>query len=56
MANYLIDSSLKIKDLLDSIISNENAKNGNNNDMIKKEQEQLIMNIELKLKAMKKKL
>ena len=44
MANYLIDSSLKIKDLLDSIISNENAKNGNNDDMIKKEQKQLIMN------------
>ena len=52
--SYIENASLDIKDFCDRIIKNENIKNQDNKNMINQEQLNLMKNIELKLKAMKK--
>jgi hypothetical protein len=56
MDNYITAASEDIKEFCDRIAKNENVRNQNNDLMINQEQQNLIKNIELKLKAMKKSL
>lgn len=55
MDSYIKSASLDIKDFCDRIAKNEDIRTFENDEMVNREQLQLIKNIELKLKAIKNK-